>query len=136
MLPACCMARIIFILLNSGKPCHKQVPSPAILGQAKDVPLLVAIVLEGVSTTAFTPTEAISGFTCPSAEGPNDEELATTPLVFTEPTATTLSPSEGTLKNCVDASMIFPTELKTIIPFFAARSAAMLLIAMFPFRSL
>src|SRR5690348_14889240 len=33
------------ILLNSGKPCQRQVPNPAILGQAKEVPVPDPIVL-------------------------------------------------------------------------------------------
>src|SRR5882724_9940666 len=98
MFPACCMARTIFMLLNSGKPCHKHVPKPAILGQAKEVPLAVPIVLLVFCTIAFLPTEAISGFTWPSDDGPYEELAATTPKVSTEPTATTLSASAGVFK--------------------------------------
>ena len=57
------------MLFNSGKACHRQVASPAMLGQAKDVPLPLPIVPAEVSRTAETPTEATSGFTCPSDEG-------------------------------------------------------------------
>src|SRR6476620_4846586 len=114
---------MIRILLNSGKPCQRQVPSPAIFGHANEVPLFVPTVLFVFCTNAETPTEATSGFMRPSALGPKLENAPTAPLDETAPTATTLSPSEGAIRKCQALLPSLPAALKTMIPFFAARSA-------------
>ena len=43
---------------------------PLILGHANDVPLPLPMVPPAVSKIAETPTDATSGFICPSDEGP------------------------------------------------------------------
>src|SRR5436189_1723631 len=70
LLPASFKARMIRILLYSGKACQRQVPNPAIFGVANDVPFDEPIVLLVACTSAATPMDAISGFIRPSAEGP------------------------------------------------------------------
>src|SRR5437762_9252091 len=135
MLPACCIALTIFILLNSGKPCHKHVLMPAILGQASEVPFKAPIVPLDDSTTAFTPTDATSGFICPSEEGPKLEKFPTAPAALTAPTATALSASAGVLRKCHVLPPSFPLAINTSNPFLAARSAAMAAIVVLPFIS-
>ena len=73
-------ASMIFILGYSLKPCQRQAVNPARLGAAKEVPLLVPMVLLGNCTVVPTPFEATSGFICPSEEGPRLVNPAATPV--------------------------------------------------------
>src|SRR5690242_9735357 len=81
------------------------------------------------------PTEATSGFICPSDEGPKLEKLEGVPEVVTPPTAITLSPSAGEIIKCHEFVPSLPAEFTTRIPFLAARSAPTEVIAVFPFIS-
>ena len=63
-------ACITSIFVNSGKACNRQVIRPAMFGVANEVPFPVIIVPVVDDKAVPTPTEATSGFTLPSLEGP------------------------------------------------------------------
>ena len=61
---------IISILFLSGKACQKEAMAPAIIGDAKEVPLFFTNLSSGPITVAPAPKAIPSGLILPSALGP------------------------------------------------------------------
>src|SRR5688500_1081910 len=106
--------------------------TPAVSGHENDVPLAEPYALGELrsATLTFTPMAATSGLMRPSALGPTELKEARAPLKATAPTATTRWPSDGAPRVlCEGWAPSLPAELTTTIPRSAARSAALVLMA-------
>src|SRR5688572_30670106 len=123
------------MFVRYGKACQKAAAIPAIIGPENDVPLLRPTCPFGKTTAARKPWALTSGLILPSTVGPKELKLALKPSESTAPTASTESPSAGAPIKCQGSSPSLPAEFTTSIPVAAAKSAALVIIVVFPSRS-